>query len=880
MKTKILMLLISVLFTACVARLPVIPPTAAPPTVASSAGFPLPAPTATPAPEWRVTVLYDNIAHDPRLKTPWGFAALIQVDGTNILFDTGSDAPTLLANMRTLGIDPATIQGIVFSHPHSDHTGGLQDLLQTGIRPKIYVSPSFPDPFKQQVKKLTSLVEVSPGQAITLRLYTTGEMRVAGFVEQALVIKTPAGLVIITGCAHPGIVPIVKRAKELFGGPVTLIMGGLHLLDKSAPELGTIVTELRQLGVEQIAPSHCSGDQAIALFAAEYGKKFVRSGAGYAVTSLSTQSPVGTSIAPTTIPQAAPSQVAVDPSAQATQWRDMDFDTFLDQSYRALVARFPERITELGMADQFGVRNDRLNDLSDAYIRETQKLEIATRAQLQLYDRAQLAPAQQFSYDVYAWYLDDQIRGHAFMYNDYPLNPTILSYHTNLTQFFTDIHPIRNLADAQDYVVRLTQVKRQVDQVRDGMKRRQEAGVILPKLYFPVVLRELRAIAQSNARATPFYATFQTKVNALKDASDAEKATLLQNAEKEIDASVIPAFRALVEFMEQQEKIATNDIGASRFSNGAEYYAYVLRRQTTTDLTAEQIHGIGLREVAHIQSEIRAVAKQLGYPADATIAGIIERATRDGGVLQGEQIVKRYEAIIQEAENYIAPVFDLKPKAKVIVIGAPVGGYYNPGALDGSRPGAFYATAQGMQYQFKIPTIAYHEAIPGHHTQIAIAQELKLPFLRNEVGFNGYIEGWALYAERLMWELGAYKDNPSGDIGRLQYELLRAARLVADTGINAKKWSYDQSLNYMLTEVGLPRGIAESEVARYVCLAGQATSYKVGMTKILELRQKAKDKLGNRFDLKEFNNVVLSNGSVPLTILERVVDEYIARKAR
>ncbi len=225
-------------------------------------------------------------------------------------------------------------------------------------------------------------------------------------------------------------------------------------------------------------------------------------------------------------------------------------------------------------------------------------------------------------------------------------------------------------------------------------------------------------------------------------------------------------------------------------------------------------------------------------------------------------------------------MFDLKPKAKVIVIGGPTGGYYIPGAIDGSRPGAFYAAAQGTQYKFNMPSLAYHEAIPGHHTQIAIAQEFKLPFFRNNVNFNGYVEGWALYAERLMWEQGAYKNNPYGDIGRLQYELMRAARLVVDTGINAKKWSYDQAINYMLTEAGLPRGTAESEVARYICWAGQATSYKIGMTEILDLRQKAKDKLGDRFDVKEFHNVVLSNGSMPLTVLERVVDDYIARKSK
>ena len=574
------------------------------------------------------------------------------------------------------------------------------------------------------------------------------------------------------------------------------------------------------------------------------------------------------------------SQPTTSPTATIPPTPPIDFDTFLDQSYHGLVARSPEKITELGMADQFGGRNDTLNDLSDTYIRETQKLEIAALAQLRLYNRAQLSSAQQLSYDVYGWYLDDQIRAHTFMYNDYPLSPVLVSYHTNLTLFFTDIHPVRNLADAQDYVARLAQVKRQADQVINGMKYRQDAGVILPKFYFPVVLRELRNIAQSDARGTPFYTAFQRKVSALKNVSDVEKDKVLKDAENEIQASVLPAFRALVDFMEQQEKIAMNDAGVWKFPNGADYYAYILRRHTTTDLTADQIHAIGLREVARIQSEIRAVAKELGYPADASIPDLIGRAARDGGVLQGEQIVKGYEAILQDTDRYIAPVFDLKPQAQVIVIGGATGGYYIPAAVDGSRPGAFYAAAHGTQSKFNMPSLAYHEAIPGHHTQIAIAQELRLPFFRNEVSFTGYVEGWALYAERLMWEQSAYKNDPYGDLGRLQYELMRAARLVVDTGINAKKWSYDQAINYLLTEAGLPRGTAESEVARYICWAGQATSYKIGMIQILELRQKASDKLGDRFDLKEFHNVVLSNGSLPLAILERVVDDYIARNSK
>jgi len=594
---------------------------------------------------------------------------------------------------------------------------------------------------------------------------------------------------------------------------------------------------------------------------------------------------LGTATA-TVVPTPTPTASKPTPSSSGSvdeiiaSLRGLDIDAFFEASYRQLLLRDPEKITELGLAKQFGIRQDQLADLSDAYLRDTQKLESAILAQLQTYERGKLSPAQQLSADVYAWYLQDRVRGHAFMYADYPINPVIISYHTELTLLFTDLHPVRDVQEARDYVSRLSQVKRQADQVIDGLKRRQAAGVVLPKFYFPFVLGELRDVAYANPRDTLFYTAFQDKVNALKDVSEADKAKLLQDAEKAVETSVQPAFRALSEILEQQEQIATNDAGVWKFPNGADYYAYMLRHHTTTEMTTDQIHALGLSEVTRLQAEIRAAAKALGYPENESILQLIGRAAQDSGVLQDDEIVKGYEAILQAAERDIAPAFDLRPKAKVIVIGGPTGGYYIGAAMDGSRPGAFYASAQGTRNKFNMQSLAYHEAVPGHHTQVAIAQELNLPLFRNDMGFTGYVEGWALYAERLAWELGFYKNNPYGNIGRLQFELMRAARLVVDTGLNAKKWSYSQAINYFVQEAGLPRESAEAEVARYICWAGQATAYKVGMIKILELRQKAKDKLGARFDLKEFHNVVLGNGSLPLEILERVVDDYIARKLK
>jgi len=223
--------------------------------------------------------LYDNNAYDERLRTAWGFAALVTYQHHQLLFDTGGDGPTLLENMRSLGIEPTSVESVVLSHIHRDHTGGLDALLMAGVHPVVYLLPSFPADFKRQVGQTTRVVEVRPGQTLSEDIFTTGEMG-GRIPEQALVIRTDRGLVVMTGCAHPGIVQMIARAKELFGGPVYLVIGGFHLRDKSKPEIAAIIEDFRQMGVRRVAPCHCTGDRAIAMFASEYGDDFVSAGVG------------------------------------------------------------------------------------------------------------------------------------------------------------------------------------------------------------------------------------------------------------------------------------------------------------------------------------------------------------------------------------------------------------------------------------------------------------------------------------------------------------------------------------------------------------------------------------------------------------------------
>lgn len=583
----------------------------------------------------------------------------------------------------------------------------------------------------------------------------------------------------------------------------------------------------------------------------------------------------------TTATTAVESPPAVTPAplelpAVAEGLQGLDIDTFFEESYTRIGLRCPECITTLGLSEALGVRKDQLNDMSDAYIRETQSLEKAILALLKTYDRAGLTPEQQLSYDVYIWYLEDQIRGHEFTDYDYIIRPGVIGYQDNLVQFFTDIYPLTNKKDAEDYITCLSLVETQMKQVVDRLERRAEIGVVLPRGILQWMGSNLRAIANSDADETPFYTAFEEKLNALDTISTTDKKTLLKAAENAIEKSVLHGFDALADLLEKQQRTATDAIGVSKIPNGEAYYAYLLRHYTTTDLTADEIHELGQQDLIRIHADMRVLFDKLGYPADESLPTLYNRVARESGLLQGEAILREYEAIIEAVKADIAPVFDLQPKADVIVIGVPSGGYYLSPAVDGSRPGAFYASNTGSEPRSGMPTLAYHEAIPGHHQQIAIAQELPLPFFRKDMGFLGYVEGWALYAERLAWELGVYEDDIYGDLGRLQAEAFRATRLVVDTGIHVTGWTYNQAVDYMLQNTGMSRDAVESQIWRYITWPGQATAYKVGMIEILEQRQRAMDALGDDFDLKAFHNVVLGNGSVPLELLERLVDDYIA----
>jgi len=586
----------------------------------------------------------------------------------------------------------------------------------------------------------------------------------------------------------------------------------------------------------------------------------------------STQEPKVIDPEPTPISTTTPAPIAFG----TTDLEGLLFSDFLEQSYTKLLMRDPEYITEMGLADEMGTGNDKLTDLSDAYIRETQALEKNIFDILNTYEWQNLGPAEQRSYNIYKWYLEDIIRGHTYMYNDYPLNQFILSVHNSTIHFFTEIHPITSYADAVDYISRLSQIESKFSMVLEGLKIREHRGVILPRFLIQWTLRDLTSMAKAEAQYTPYYEAFVDKVSQIDGINSVEKQALYDDAEDMVTAAVLPAYQLLADYYGSLLPVATDDVGVWKFSDGEAYYDSRLKHFTSTDLTADEIHQIGLREVDRISLDMRSIFDALGYPEDESLPDLFERVARDGGVLYGEDILHEYENIIQQANVRVQESFDLLPSTDVVVIQDTVGGYYVPPAKDGSRPGAFYASASGTNPKFSMPTLAYHEAVPGHHFQIAIAQELNIPTFRQDLHLTAYTEGWALYAEYLAWELGFYEDDPYGNLGRLQAEMFRAVRLVVDTGIHAKGWTFAQAVEYMHQHTGQTQRMVEYQIARYIAWPGQAVSYKIGMLKILELRERAMDALGDDFDIRAFHNVILGDGAVPLSILEQIVDDYIA----
>lgn len=579
-------------------------------------------------------------------------------------------------------------------------------------------------------------------------------------------------------------------------------------------------------------------------------------------------------------PEASPSWSPPGLAAVRQQLDGLSWEQFVDTSYRLYLLRFPETITRMGMADALGVRNDRLNDYSDAYLQETMEIESEILARLRAFDREVLSAEQRIVHDACAWYWDDLVRGHPFLYNDYPVSHLFVTSLDQLVfELLTEVHPLSSAADAEDYVLRLEQVGPQFDGILDGLERRSRAGVVVPQRVLDWAVYGVRQLAYGSTQVNPYFVRLRDALPSIADLSPADADALVRRAETAVAQGVSPAYQRLSSKLGRL-RAAAPEIGIWRVPDGQAYYDHLLRHFTGLDVSAADVHEMGLREVARVQGEIRACAAALGYPAESlSIAGLYAVVAQDGGALVDDAILAGYEGLIEFAKANAPAFLPSLPATDVVVEPDPIGGFYRPAPRDGSAPAVFGAQTTGTQPWFTMPTLAYHEAIPGHHAQIALAQEMDLPLLLSETGFLGLTEGWALYAERLAWEFGWYEGDPYGNLGRLQFELMRAARLVVDTGIHAVGWGADDAIAWYQAATGRSAQLAQQDVYRYAAWPGQAVSYAVGYLKLLELREAARSELGDAFDLQAFHGALLERGNIPLGLLAEVIMQWIADSA-
>ncbi len=569
----------------------------------------------------------------------------------------------------------------------------------------------------------------------------------------------------------------------------------------------------------------------------------------------------------------------------------------LDWYYTRVFAKFalqnPEMLTSLRILEPIGItgHNAKLGDTSpESNQRQVDQWRDEYEV-FQRYDREDYSDQALLSFDVWDYFMGGQVDDEPWLWHNFPVNQ-MFGVQSNLPNFMAQQHMIENSKGADHYIARLKLFPRQFDGVIEGLKLREEKGILPPRFAVTKVIDQIDGFTEKPAAENMLFASFTEKLDELPEGelNQEQRDELEQQVLASIEADVYPAYADLKRYLQQLLPKATSNGGVWRLPDGNDFYADQVRQHTTTNMSPEQVHQLGLNEVARVGAEMDAILVAEGL-VEGTIGERVDQIGKRPDQLYPDtddgrkQILADYQAILDEIDPAMDQYFNLRPETGVEVKRVPEfseetapGAYYQGPSLDGKRPGVFFANLRNVEEipRFGMRTLAYHEGIPGHHFQIAISQELEgLPMFRRLLPFTAYNEGWALYAEQLAWELG-FQDDPLDNLGRLQAEMFRAVRLVVDTGLHAKRWTREQAIEYMIEHTGMGRDDVTSEIERYLVNPGQALAYKVGMLKILELRERAKNELGDRFDIKAFHDQMLINGALPLTLLEQVVDEWIA----
>ncbi|TPN82179.1 DUF885 domain-containing protein [Aquimarina algicola] len=581
---------------------------------------------------------------------------------------------------------------------------------------------------------------------------------------------------------------------------------------------------------------------------------------------------------------ATPTQSLEEHSKKLNDWFEAQFQEEVSES--------PMRQTYLGMKTEDYGKWDDMSSKKDA--------ENLSRAKKRLsylkdsVDTSQLDKATLLSYTLMKQRLENEIEDFKYRFYNYPVNQ-MHGIQAEIPAFLINMHRISNKSDAEAYISRLDGMDELFAQVISNIKIREKNGVLPPKFVFTKVLNDCKNIIKgkpfdTSKNESTLLADFKSKIAKL-DFSEEEQKELVANAEKALLEGVKPAFDSLITLLNGQQQRATTEDGCWKFPKGTAFYNNALKRTTTTDMTAEEIHQLGLKEVERIHNEMKAIMKQVAF--DGTLQDFFTFMKEDkqfyfSNTKEGkEEYLGEAVKLIDSMKSRLDELFITKPKADIIVKAVEPfreksagKAFYQRGTPDGSRPGTYYANLYDMEAmpRYQMEALAYHEGIPGHHMQISIAQELQgIPKFRKFGGYTAYTEGWGLYNELLPKEIGFYSD-PYSDFGRLAMELWRACRLVVDTGIHAKKWTREEGIKYYTTNTPNAESDVIKMVERHIVMPSQATAYKIGMNKILELRENAKKELQDQFDIREFHDVVLTNGAVPLNVLEELVKDWIASK--
>ncbi len=568
-------------------------------------------------------------------------------------------------------------------------------------------------------------------------------------------------------------------------------------------------------------------------------------------------------------------------------------NAFFEKAFQQQLQRSPMFQSYLGIKDN----QDKWDDLSDEKAAEDLEITKTQLAELKAAINPDLLDEQTLiSYELFIKNAEDEIDFYKWRYHNYPVNQ-MHGMQSRIPSFLINIHRISSKKDAEDYISRLNGTGRLLSQVERNLETRAQLGILAPRFVYPHVISDSENVIkgipfEQTGEDSTLLADFKAKVAGL-DISQSEKNDLIKQARRALREQMGPAYKSLIARLRELEKIATTDDGVWKLPDGEDFYRAALRRTTTTDLSADDIHNIGLREVARIQEEMRHIMRQVGFTGSLQDFFAFTRDDRQfyyPDTAAGKQAyLARAEDIIDTMKARLDEVFITKPKADLIVKAVEAfreksagKAFYQRPAPDGSRPGIYYANLYRMANMpiYQMEALAYHEGIPGHHMQGSIAGELEnIPMFRKFGHYTAYGEGWGLYSEFLPKEMGFYSD-PYSDFGRLSMEIWRACRLVVDTGIHAKRWTREQAIQYLDENTPNPHADVVKAIERYIVMPSQATAYKIGMNKILELREHARQHLGDNFDIREFHEVLLKNGPLPLDVLEAVVGNWIVGKTK